>query len=99
MNNFQNLFSNGLIKHLKIYILQISKVNNSVESLINRVNTGISKFNENLKNIGKETLLITLIEIKNSFISFKNGMDDSKAVFDAIKKEITQLLEEMEKLD
>ena len=74
-------------------------MNNSVETLINRVNTGISKFNENLKNIGKETLLITLIEIKNSFISFKNGMDDSKAVFDAIKKEITQLLEEMEKLD
>ena len=74
-------------------------MNNSVETLINRVNTGISKFNENLKNIAKETLLITLIEIKNSFISFKNGMDDSKAVFDAIKKEITQLLEEMEKLD
>ena len=99
LNNFSKPFFESIDKASKNIHSSISKVKDSVDSLINKVNTGISKFNENLKNIAKETLHKTLIEIKNSFISFKNGMDDSKAAFDAIRKEITQLLEELEKLD
>ena len=77
----------------------MSKVKDNVESLIDKVTTGISEFNENLKNIVKENLHTKLLEIKNSFISFKNDLDKVKTTFSDIKLEIIQLIEEMGKLD
>ena len=98
-NNFSKSFFDCIDKTAKNIHSSISKVKDNAETLIDKVNTGISEFNENLKNIVKENLHTKLIEIKNSFISFKNDMDELKAAFSNIKMEIIQLLEEMGKLD
>ena len=99
LNNFEKSFFECIDKASKNLHTSISKVKDTVESLINKVNSGISKFKEDLKVIAQKTLHKELIEIKNSFTSFKNDMDESKASFGDLKKEIAQLLEEMEKLD
>ena len=99
LNNFSNPFFKYIGEVSKNLNSTLAKVKDSVESLIDRVNTGISKFNENLGIIAKETLHKQLIEIKNSFISFKIGIDNSIEEFRDIKKEITKLIEEIKKFD
>ena len=98
-NNFSKSFFDCIDKTAKNIHSSMSKVKDNVESLIDKVTTGISEFNENLKNIVKENLHTKLLEIKNSFISFKNDLDKVKTTFSDIKLEIIQLIEEMGKLD
>ena len=99
LNNFSNPFFKYIGEVSKNLNSSLAKVKDSVESLIDKVNTGISKFNENLEIIAKETIHRQLIEIKNSFISFKSGIDNSIEEFRDIKKEITKLIEEVKKFD
>jgi len=98
-NNFSKSFFDCIDKTAKNIHSSISKVKDNAESLMDKVTTGISEFNENLKNIVKENLHTKLLEIKNSFISFKNDLDKLKPAFNDFKMEIIQLLEEMGKLD
>ena len=98
-NNFSKSFFDCIDKTAKNIHSSMSKVKDNVESLIDKVTTGISEFNENLKNIVKENLHTKLLEIKNSFISFKNDLDKVKTTFSDIKLEIIQLIEEMGKLE
>ena len=98
-NNFSKSFFDCIDKTAKNIHSSMSKVKDNVESIIDKVTTGISEFNENLKNIVKENLHTKLLEIKNSFISFKNDLDKVKTAFSDIKLEIIQLIEEMGKLD
>ena len=98
-NNFSKSFFDCIDKTAKNIHSSMSKVKDNVESIIDKVTTGISEFNENLKNIVKENLHTKLLEIKNSFISFKNDLDKVKTAFSDIKLEIIQMIEEMGKLD
>ena len=99
LNNFSKSYFECIHKTVRNINSTTYKVKDNADALIDKVNIGISKFNEKLKNITEETLHPELIEIKDSFISFKDYMDNSKVAFDNIKTEIIQSLEEKVKLD
>ena len=72
LNNFSKSYFECIHKTVRNINSTTYKVKDNADALIDKVNIGISKFNEKLKNITEETLHPELIEIKDSFILFKD---------------------------
>ena len=77
----------------------IKRVYNSVESLNNKIISGISEYNKILETMVKENVHQSLKLIKDSFISIKNDMNNLKIEFTENNKEKAIFMEEMKKFD
>ena len=99
MSNLYNLFFNYTKEVSEYLTTSIKRVYNSVESLNNKIISGISEYNKILETMVKENVHQSLKLIKDSFISIKNDMNNLKIEFTENNKEKAIFMEEIKKFD